>query len=145
MKRTQWSAAVLALLLFGVGAIAGALAHRYYTNSLVTSKPPSDDFRQHYVSDMKSRLKLTPKQVDQLEDILDDTKSKFRVAHETCRPAIAQVKQEQISEVKGILTPTQLPLYDQLLAERESHAKEQEASERQAEEKQAASRKARQH
>ena len=145
MTRNQWSATLLAILLFGGGALAGALAHRYYTATAVMANTPNDAFRQHYVSDMKGRLHLTAKQVDQLEDILDDTKSKFHAAHETCRPAIAKVKEEQISKIKAILTPAQIPQYDQLLAERESHAKEQENSERQAEEKEAAARKARLH
>lgn len=145
MQRTQWSAAMLAVLLFAAGAVAGVLAHRYYTASIAQAAPPGQFSREHYVSDMKSRLKLTPKQVDQLEDIMDDTKSRFRSAHETCRPAIAKVKDEQIAEVKAILTPAQIPLYDQLLAEREAHAKEQEARERQADEQEAAARKARVH
>lgn len=143
MKRNQWSAGVLALLLFGGGAAVGALGHRYYAASAVMANAPADDYRQRYVSDMTSRLRLTPAQVDQLEDILDQTKSRFRAAHETCRPAIASIKQEQIAQVKAILAPQQIPLYDQLLADRERRAKEQEARERQAEARDAAARKAR--
>lgn len=144
MQRTQWSAALLAVLLFGAGAVAGALGHRYYmAKQDGPPGPPGQAAREHYVSDMKSRLKLTAKQVDELEDIMDETRSKFRAAHETCRPAISKVKDEQISEVKAMLTPAQIPLYDRLLAEREAHAKEQEARDRQAEEQEMAARKAR--
>ncbi len=145
MKRTQWSAALFAVLLFCVGALAGALGHRYYATAVATPEQPFDAFRAHYVSDMKSHLQLTPKQVDRLEDILDETKSKFRAAHETCRPAISEVKQEQIAGIKAILTPAQIPLYDNLLAERENHAKEQEAKEREADAREAANRKSRLH
>lgn len=145
MKRNQWSAVVLAILLFGGGAVAGALAHRYYTATAVLANAPTEAFRQRYVSDMRSRLNLTAKQVDQLEDILDQTTAKFHAAHETCRPAIAQVREEQISDVKAILTPGQIVAYDRLVAERERRSKEQEASERQADQKEAAARKARLH
>lgn len=145
MKRNQWSAVALAVLLFGAGVATGALGHRYYTASTVAANSPGFDARRHYVSDMTSRLKLTSQQVDQLEDILDRTKSKFRVAHETCRPAMSQVKEQQISEVKAILTPSQVPLYDQLLADRERRSKEQEAREHRAEEQEAAARKSRPH
>jgi hypothetical protein len=143
MQRTQWSAALLAVLLFGAGMVAGALGHRYYLARQGAPGPPGQAARERYVADMKSRLKLTAKQVDDLEDILDDTRSKFRAAHETCRPAMSKVKDEQISEVKAILTPAQIPLYDRLLAEREERAKEQEARDRKAEEQEAAARKAR--
>jgi hypothetical protein len=143
MKRNQWSASILAVLLFTSGAAVGALGHRYYAASSVLANAPANDFRSRYVSDMTSRLRLSSTQVNQLEGILDQTKAKFRAVHETCRPAIAHIKQEQIAQVKAILAPRQIPLYDQLLAEREKRAKEQEARERQAEERQTATRKAR--
>jgi hypothetical protein len=145
MKRNQWSAGLLALLLFGTGAAVGALGHRYYAASAVLANVPSDDLRHRYISDMTSRLSLTSKQVGQVEDILDNTKSRFREAHETCRPAIAKVKEEQIAEIKSILTARQIPLYEQLLAERERHAREQELRERQTEEREKAAREAHQH
>lgn len=93
---------------------------------------------------MTSRLNLTSKQVAQVEDILDYTKSRFREAHETCRPAVAKVKEEQIAKIKAILTPRQIPLYEQLLAEREQRAHEQEIRERQTEEREKAARQAQQ-
>jgi hypothetical protein len=142
MRRNQWSAGALAVLLFGGGAAVGALGHRYYAASTVLASDPADDYRHRFVSDMKSRLGLSPAQVDQLEDILDATKSRFRAARETCRPAIANIKQEQIAQVKAILTPRQIPLYDQLVAERERRAKEQELRQQQLEAREAAARRA---
>jgi Spy/CpxP family protein refolding chaperone len=137
MKRSQWTALIFAILLFACGVAIGALGHRYYSSSAVLARS-SEDFRHHYVSEMQGKLKLTPKQVSQLQVILDETKSKARAVREQYRPAVASVKDEQVRRVKSILTPEQIPAYEQLVAERERHFKESEERDRLQDEKQAA-------
>jgi|SRR5579875_876833 len=139
MKRNQWAAALLALLLFGCGILVGALGHRYYAASTVSAKT-AEDFRHHYVSEMESRLKLTPTQIGQLETILDDTKAKYKAIRDAYHPAMLKIKNEQIARVKSILTPQQIPVYEQLVAEREQRARQQEERDRQEEQKRAAAR-----
>jgi hypothetical protein len=129
MKRNQWTAAVMAVLLFCCGAAVGALGHRYYTATEVNAKG-AEDFRHRYVSEMHSKLNLTPSQVTQLETILDETKAKFKAVKDSYRPAMLEIKREQVSRVKSILTPQQIPIYDRLVAEREQRMKEQEERER---------------
>lgn len=125
MKRNQWTAALLAVLLFGCGIVAGALGQRYYTAAAVSSKT-AEDYRHHYVSEMQSRLKLTPAQTSQLETILDDTKAKYKAIRDTYHPAMLKIKNEQIARVKSILTPQQIPVYEQWIAEREQRFRQQE-------------------
>ena len=140
MKRNQWTAAFLSLLLFLSGAVVGALAHRYYTATVVSAKTAAD-FRERYVSEMQSRLKLTPSQVDQLETILDETKSQYKAVRDQYHPAMLKIRNEQISRVKAILTPQQVLVYEQLVAERERRASEQETRDRKQEQEQEARRK----
>lgn len=139
MKRNQWSAALLAVLLFGCGIVAGALGHRYYAATTVSAKS-AEDFRHHYVSEMQSRLKLTPAQTSQLETILDDTKAQYKAVRDAFHPAMLKIKNEQIARVKSILTPQQIPIYEQLVAEREQRARQQEERDRDEERKRAAAR-----
>jgi hypothetical protein len=87
---------------------------------------------------MQNKLKLTPKQVAQLQVILDDTKAKTRAVREQYRPSVARVKEEQVRRVKSILNPEQIPAYDQLVAERERHFREAEERDRRHEDKQSA-------
>ena len=129
MKRNQWAALLLASLLFVGGAAIGALADHYYTRT-VNPKPFAEDFRRHYISETRQRVKLTPAQVSQLEQILDDTKEKVRAVREASHPAMLKIREEQIARVKAILTPEQVPAYEQLVAERERHAREQEDHDR---------------
>ena len=130
MNRSQASAASLALVLFASGVLAGILGHRYYAGAVVNAKP-SEDFRHHYVAEMRSRLKLTSEQVDRLEVILDETKAKYKKIRESIHPALVEIKREQTSRVKSILTPAQIPIYEKMVTERERHAKEQDDRERQ--------------
>ena len=100
----------------------------------------AEDFRQRYVNEMQSRLKLTPAQMSRLEAILDDTKAKVKAVRDSYHPAMLKIKEEQISRVKSILTPQQIPAYEQLVADRERRAREQEERDRQEEQRRAAAR-----
>jgi hypothetical protein len=140
MKRNQWAALALAVLLFFGGAAIGALAEHYYTGTVVSGRNGAEDFRRHYISEMRSRVKLTPAQVGQLEEILDETKAKVKAVRDASHPAMLKIREEQIARVKAILTPAQIPAYDQLVAEHEQRAKEQEERDRRDEQKHAAAR-----
>lgn len=137
MKRNQWTAVFFAFLLFACGIAIGALGQRYYSSTVVMAKSP-EDFRQHYLSEMRSRLDLTSKQVDQLDSILDETKAKAKAVRDQYHPAIAKIKEDQVAQVKSILTPAQIPAYEQLVADREHHAREQEEHDRQQDQKRVA-------
>ena len=136
-KQHQWVAGLLAFLLFSCGVAVGALGHRYYSSTVVNA---SEDWRRHYVTEMESKLSLTAAQVNNLETILDQTKAKYKSVRDEYRPAMLAVREEQVRRVKAILTPKQVPVYDQLLAEREQKAQEQEQREREKDQKEAASR-----
>lgn len=140
MRRNQSTALALAFVLFLCGAAVGALASHLYEGRVVSAKN-AEDYRQRYVNETKARLNLTPGQVDQLESILDDTKAKFKAVRDSYHPAMLKIKEEQISRVKSILTPAQIPAYEQLVAEREKRAREQEEHDRLEEQRRAAARK----
>lgn len=141
MKRNQWAAVLLAVLLFCSGAVSGLLAERYFAASVVNAKT-SEDFRQQYTSEMKTKLKLTPAQLNQLEVILDETKAQYKTVREQYRPEMLKIKAAQLGRVKSILTPEQVPAYEQLIADRERRFKEQEERDRVAEEKREAAHRA---
>lgn len=136
-RGNQGIAWLLAVLLFSSGALVGSLTHRYLASNSVVNA--SDVMRKRYVDEMQSRLSLTPTQVKQLEAILDDTKAKYKAVREAYRPAMLEVKGQQIQRVKSILSARQVPIYEQLLADREKQSKEQDEREKKREQQQAAS------
>lgn len=117
----------------------GALAHRFYASSTVNARS-AEDFRQHYIAEMRLKVNLTASQVSQLETILDETKAKFKAVRDAYRPAMLKIKQEQISRVKSILTPEQIPAYERLVAEHEQRVRDQEERDHQREHRRDAAR-----
>jgi Spy/CpxP family protein refolding chaperone len=130
MKRNNIPAVLVAILLFLLGAGVGALAHRYYSPSVVIANSP-ETFRQTYISEMKSKLGLTADQISKLQDILDDTKAQIKALRDRNHPEMVRIRQEQVSRVKGILTASQIPAYERLQAERDRRNREQEARDQQ--------------
>ncbi len=141
MQQNQRAAVLLAIVLFCTGVGVGVLWHRYYA-STVSAKATSEDFRHRYISEMRSKLNLSRPQVDELNAILDDTKAKYRAARESVHPAMVKIKEDQTSRVKAILTASQIPIYEQMVAEHERKAREQEQRERQEDLKNAAAHRA---
>ncbi len=134
MKRSNLPAVLVAILLFGFGAIVGALAHRYYSPSVVVANSP-ESFRQTFISEMRSKLELTPSQIESLQVILDHTKEQMKAVRARTHPEMVRIRQEQVDRVKAILTPAQIPAYEKLLADRDRRNREQEARDRKEAEK----------
>jgi hypothetical protein len=141
MTRNRWTAILFAVLLFGCGVVCGVLAQRYVSAAVVSART-AEDFRHRYVSEMKSKLKLTHDQIARLEVILDETKAQYKAVRDESRPAMLKIKEEQIRRVESILTREQVPTYEVLIAERERKYREQEERDRQADLKQEATHRA---
>jgi Spy/CpxP family protein refolding chaperone len=115
------------LLVFVSGSVVGALGYRTYNPPVartINAPPPPDDWRKQYMEESKTRLDLTPDQVQKLNAIMDDTEARFRQAREGENQEIRQIRDEHIAKVKMMLTPEQLPKYEKLHAEREARAKQ---------------------
>jgi hypothetical protein len=136
MNSNKTKAALFALLLFGLGTAVGALGHRYYTATTVNANTNAQDFRHTYVAEMQTKLKLNPRQVAQLQVILDDTKEKWKAMRESHHPEMVQIKDDQVTKVKSILSAQQATQYEAMVAEREQHAKEQEEHDKQEDQRQ---------
>lgn len=124
MKRTRWAAVLFALLLFCCGIALGVLADRYYNTETVSAKAPAESWRERFMSHMRSRLNLTDGQVAQLNNVLDQTKARYRAVHEKNRPELRQIREEEVESIKSILTARQVPIYEQMVKEHEQHKKE---------------------
>ena len=135
MNSNKTKAVLFALLLFGFGAAVGALGHRYYTATAVSAKT-AEDFRHKYILEMQSKLKLSQRQVDQLQVILDETKAKVKAVRDTYHPEMVKIKDAQLTKVKSILSDSQVKQYEAMVAEREQQSKIQEEHDRQEEQRQ---------
>ncbi len=132
MRHSKLIAGLSALLLFSCGVAAGVVGYRYYEHATVIAKN-SDDWRIQYMEEMRTRAKLTGRQLQMLNVILDQTKQDYRDMRERHKPEVLEIKQNQIARVKSILTAEQIPAYEKLVAEREQRQKDQDDHDRQEE------------
>ena len=126
MKRSNLTIALYLFLVFASGAVVGAFGFRLYSGTPVaakTQKLSPEEWRRQYFAEMQSRLKLTPDQMTQLNEIYDQSRARFREAHEKNDGAIRQIREEQIARVRAMLTDAQRPEYEILRAERDQRAK----------------------
>jgi hypothetical protein len=135
MKRAGFSAGLYLLLVFLSGAAVGGFSHRLYTMNTVlagqTSAKP-DEVRRDFLREMRSRLSLSDQQVAQLTTILDNTRARYhdvkarwdRQAKDAAKPELKAIQVDQVQQIKGILSDTQKPEYETLLAEREKRHQE---------------------
>ncbi|MBS1832672.1 MAG: hypothetical protein JST65_08165 [Acidobacteria bacterium] len=128
MTLSRRATVLYSLLVFASGSLLGALTHRLYMVSTVsaTARPGTpDEWRQKYMAEMQSRLKLNEQQILKLNIYLDETRSRVREVQAKAKPEIEQIKKEQREKIKVMLDPAQKTEYEKLLEER---AKREEAA-----------------
>ena len=123
MKRSNLHLAVYVLLVFLSGAVVGALGHRLYSTSVVRAKRGPDEYRRHYVEEMRSRLKLREEQVNRLNAVLDATRARYRIMREKSAPEMKAIQDEQVTRIDEFLNPAQREEYARMRQEREERMK----------------------
>jgi hypothetical protein len=117
-------------LVFSSGVLLGALGHRYFALKEVSAGPPQrrsmDDMRKMYLQEMKDKLNLNSKQLEDLKVVLDETGTKYRNIREKYRPEMQAIQDEQVTRINAMLNPEQQSAYEQLRKEREERKKKQD-------------------
>lgn len=127
MKRWNVPIAVYLFLVFVSGAVVGALGYRLYSPPAARSgsahRVSPEELRRQYVSELQSRVNLTADQLQKLNVILDDTDARFNQARGQHHQAIEQIKEDHRAKLRAILTPEQLPKYEQFRTEKDARMK----------------------
>jgi hypothetical protein len=132
MSQNKLSAFLSLVLVFLSGAVLGAFAHRMYVVQSVASQPttsqpprrPSpEEQRKHLIEELRSVAKLDDQQIVQLNKIYDDTRERFDAVHKKANTEMRAAWEEQTQEIRKMLRPEQLPLFDEWHAKREQERK----------------------
>jgi len=118
------------LLVFVSGAIVGVLAHNLYSSHAVRAerRPRSaEEYRRKYVEEMTARLKLADLQVKRLDEILDETRVRYREIRERVAPDFKAIQERQSEQIRAILEPVQVAEYEKMRAERERRRRERQS------------------
>jgi Spy/CpxP family protein refolding chaperone len=122
MRRNSLTTALYLVLLFLSGVAVGAFGLRLYTLNSVRAgggRPSPDEFRRHYIEQMRSRLKLTDDQASKLGPILDETGKEFRELREKHRPELKAIQDQQTQKIRALLTESQQAEFTKFQEERD--------------------------
>lgn len=130
MKRSSLSLVLSLVLVFASGVVVGALGHRYVGGEAKKDNHPKtpEEYRQAYLKEMRSRLKLSDEQTRKLNEILDETRSRYRELRDRDRqrPELKAIQEWQSAQVNAMLNPEQQAEYQKMRREREEKKKLQD-------------------
>lgn len=117
-KLTNRKAIGLVLLVFVLGIGLGGLG-TYVVGARVWGARPEvhtqSGRRARMVGQLTQELSLTADQQQQLNAILADMQVKYAEIHKQIAPQTEQVRQEGRQRIRAILTPEQMPKYEDFL------------------------------
>ena len=130
MNRSNLNIALYLLLVFSSGVAVGVFGYHLYAGTPVSAGPSGqkprmspEEWRRQYLSEMQTRVHLTATQVQDINGILDSTRSLFHEAREKHSLQLKALREDQANRIRAILTDEQRPDYEKLRAEREQRLK----------------------
>jgi len=124
MPKSRLSAAVYLSLVFVSGALVGGLSYRLYAVSSVSAITGSprlspEEARKRYIDSIRAKVQLDEKQIEQVNQILDQTRAQFEQVRGKMHAEGQAIQNRQAEEITAILHDDQKPLYAAFRAERE--------------------------
>jgi hypothetical protein len=134
MPKSKLTALASLLLVFLSGALVGAVVQRLYMVTSVSStasvNPPAqarkqtpEEVRKHLIGEMRDRVKLDDGQVEELEAIYDRTRERFDELFQKRNAEARALWDSQNEQIRQMLRPDQVPLFQRLHAEHEAARK----------------------
>jgi Skp family chaperone for outer membrane proteins len=116
-KATLWVILVF-LLGAGLGTMAGFVYahHKFAVTNAASAWPVSDAARRAVkVQELSNTANLSPEQTQQVDGIVADIQSKIKAIRKTTDPQVDEVRKAGQDRIRAILTPQQLPKYEQFI------------------------------
>jgi hypothetical protein len=125
MKPWNFPIAVYLFVVFVSGGVVGALGYRMYSPPSARSEQrlSPEAWRRQYLDELQTRVNLTPDQVKKVNSIMDDTDAVFHQAHDKHHQEFDKIKEDQRAKLRAILTPEQLPKFEQFRIDRDARVK----------------------
>jgi hypothetical protein len=122
-------AALLVIVVFLLGIALGAVGMRVAEQKVFGERR---DERSRVggparmVEQLTRELALTAEQQQQLNSILEDTRKMYEATYAPIRPQMEQTRQEGRARIRAMLTPTQLPKFEEYLRRIDEERKKRE-------------------
>jgi hypothetical protein len=131
MPKSRFSAGVYLALVFLSGALVGSLSYRLYAvksvNAITNGAPKMTpaEFRRQYIQSLKDRVHLDAQQVDQVNQIMDETRAQFDEVRARSRAEMQAIETQRLEKMNAMLRDDQKPAYAAYRAEREKLRQQQ--------------------
>ena len=132
MANSKLSAFFSLLLVFISGAVVGVVGYRVYNTSVAPQPRPFDrkmpdpaEVKRQLIDEMKHEVRLDDQQVKQLEQIYESTRERFDDLNKKRNVDAHAIWDDQINQIKQMLRPEQVPLYEKLRARKEAEREEE--------------------
>jgi uncharacterized protein YneF (UPF0154 family) len=119
MRRPTLSVAVYLCLVFLSGLLVGGFGVSVYMKKSAAAKPTLEQRQLRYLTEMRTRLKLSDDQARQYKSILEDTGKQLHALHDKIRPEEHAVMERQAESVNAILNESQRAEFQKIREERE--------------------------
>jgi Spy/CpxP family protein refolding chaperone len=117
VSRNSWLVRAAALAIFVLGFAAGALAPAVY-RAWVRERPRAN--QQRGLDEMSERLKLTPEQKAQVQQIFGETRTRLETLRKESEPRFAEIRRQADERLSQVLTPEQWKQFQQTREENRS-------------------------
>lgn len=104
VRKSSWLVRAAALAIFVLGFAAGALAPSAYRAWV---RGGGQESRQDRFEQMSTRLKLSPEQKAQVQQILGETRTRLETLRKESEPRFAEIRTEADERMRQVLTPEQ--------------------------------------
>jgi Spy/CpxP family protein refolding chaperone len=112
-NRNRWQLRAAAVVIFLLGAAAGALAPRAYHAWIGRSQQ-----QRGQLDGIIKRLQLNAEQETRVRQILAETREEFRALRREREPREREIRERADERLRQVLTPEQLQTFQQLMSER---------------------------
>jgi Spy/CpxP family protein refolding chaperone len=120
-KAALWVGAVF---LLGA-ALGGVLGYLFAHRPVNAASPPlsEPERRAQKVQQLTKELALTPQQAQQLDAIMQQRHTETKAIHDQTEAQLDAVRQKGRAQVRAILTPEQLPKFEEFLKQMDEERK----------------------
>ncbi|HUK54857.1 MAG TPA: hypothetical protein VL099_16340 [Candidatus Binatia bacterium] len=125
----RWKAGALVFAVFLAGAAVGGLSVRVFgdrifsTGAAATNLPVT---KTEFVRQLDQKVSLTPEQRTQILAIMDDTVSEYHKIYAPMGPQFEEARHHGRERMRGVLTPEQLPKFEEFLRQLDEQRKKAE-------------------
>ena len=130
-NQSNRKAVLLVFVLFVLGIALGSVGTYVVTLRVQAARPQATlAHNPARTMAMYTRdLNLSPDQQNQIQAILNDTRSRYAELHEKLDPEYEQVRQQGRERIRQVLTPEQRPKFEDLLRQIDEDRRKRQAAE----------------